>query len=103
MKLSEVLNILDTLFQVSYTVHLDVQQSVERNLSVDVRFSVHEARVSVSCGDSPVGCLVSLDALHLASGQDLPFSSVSNIKGNLADNAILTLAVISAIEEQDAR
>ena len=74
-----MLNILDTLFQVSNTVHLDVQQSVERNLPVDVRLSVHEARVSVSCGDSSVGCLVSLDALHLVSGQDLSFSSVSYI------------------------
>ena len=62
---------------------------------------MHEAGVGIGSGDSTVSSLFSLNSLHLVSSENLPLSSISDIKSNFTNNAVLSLTVVSAVEEQD--
>lgn len=92
--LSKVFDILDRFFQSSDTIDVTRQESIKRDLSINVGFSVHIARLVV----------LFLVAEHrcLSLSQYLANHAVRDFKCNFTDDAVFSLGVRSTIKEHNS-
>ena len=98
----KVLDILDTLFKVGYSVDEDRHLGIERDLPVDVGLSVHEGAVRVLQSSTwlPGGFSLNSKSLGLSFGEILLLLTVVQVELHLTNDAVLSLTVRGAVDEQ---
>ena len=99
--LCKVLDIFDGLFQVGDFVHVNGEQSIQRNLPVNVCLPLHKAaRVGLWAAQTLLdGLLFFLPGLGLLLCEILWQALIIDFDGELTNDAVGTLTVSSAVEE----
>jgi len=99
-----VLDVFYALLKVSDFLDLNCKQSVQRDLAVNVGLSLHKAaRVSARTTQTLFHHLLFfLEGPSLLPCQVLRLALVSNVKGQLTNDTVGSLAITCTIQEDDA-
>ena len=97
----EVLNVFNALLKVCDLFDMDREERIEWDLSVDVRFTLHEAAcILISASEAFLyEFLLLFEGLFLLLCQVLRQGLVGNFNSQLADDAVCSLAVTCSIEK----